>query len=139
MARKRKATTDKNQALLISTCTDLAELYINQSRYEKAIEEYSLLATIYKKEKQYLNYAQVNRGIGEAFMSLKEFERALQYEHIYLAFSKQERNKVEIQRAWATIGNTYLNWYLHESLPSNKKYLNEANKYFKKSLELSEE
>ncbi|CAH0548154.1 unnamed protein product [Brassicogethes aeneus] len=134
LKRKRKATLEKNTTLLCAVCTDLAELYVAEGRYQSAVEEYRTLAELYKNEKKLINYAQANRGIGEAYLGLHQFERALEYLHIYLDVAKTEQDKLEEQRALATIGHSYLSWYLDTTVNPDKNYLHKAFKIFMKSL-----
>lgn len=113
-------------------------MYIKDHRYQDAIEEYTLLANIYKRDKKLLDYAKVNRGIGEALMNMNKFKKALEYEQIYLDITRKENNELEVQRALATIGHTYLNWFMSDCSDQNKNYLNDANRYFMKSLKVCE-
>lgn len=121
----------------MSVCTDLANLYSDEGRYESAIKEYKVVANIYKKQNKMLEYATANRGIGEAYLGLHNFTEALKYQKIYLDIAKELKNKLEEQRALATIGHTYLSSYL-ELPESDKSKLELANKFFKKSLVVSQ-
>lgn len=38
---------------------------------------------MYKEQKHHISYAQTHRGIGEAFMGLQEFKKALEHFKIY--------------------------------------------------------
>lgn len=79
--------------------------------------------------------AKSHRMIGEMYMLMGEFTKALQNEMIYLNVAKEEDDKIEVQRAYATIGRCHL---LHgQSLPdlqTSLKPLEKAEKSFIKSL-----
>ncbi|CAG9860437.1 unnamed protein product [Phyllotreta striolata] len=132
LKKKAKAQAEGNTKTLISISTDLAELYKSREKYEKAIEEYGTLAEIYKKERYHIEYAKVNRGIGEIYFELQDFRRALNHFKIYLNIATEQNDKIEIQRAYATIGNLYLNW------DNTRDNLQAAYKFFIKSMKLSE-
>ncbi|KAJ8950166.1 hypothetical protein NQ314_008019 [Rhamnusium bicolor] len=85
LKRKRKAENENNPSLLVSACTDLADLYIKEGRHDLAIEEYKVLADIYKSESKPIEYAKACRGIGEAYMGLQDFEKALEHQTLYLS------------------------------------------------------
>lgn len=55
-----------------------------EGRYDFAIEEFTTVANVYKRQKKQLEYAVVNRGIGEAYLGLQKFEKALHHQKIYL-------------------------------------------------------
>ncbi|XP_018566528.1 tonsoku-like protein [Anoplophora glabripennis] len=137
LKRKRKAKNEGNETLLVSACTDLAELYIKEGRYNLAIEEYEVIADIYKKQNKLIEYAQANRAIGEAYMGLNNYEKALEHQRLYLNVANEENNKLEQQRALATMGHIYLSWYLETQTDPEVK-LNAAYKYFMKSLMIAE-
>lgn len=126
---------------------------MEESRFDFAIEEYTCVSDIYKKQGKKLEYAVVNRGIGEAYLGLQKFDKALHHQKIYLGkcftwsfnrnhspvldIARELKNKLEEQRALATIGHTYLVSYLESPKP-DKNNLNLANKFFMKSLTISQ-
>ncbi|XP_044760156.1 tonsoku-like protein isoform X2 [Coccinella septempunctata] len=136
LKKKRKAIEDKNEAGLCSACTDLANFYMKEERFNEAIKEFEILGQVYKKQKKMLDYATVNRGIGEAYMLMTNYEKAIEYQKIYLGLSKDQENKLEEQRALATLGYTYLTKYIADK--QNKNDLIMAHKYTMKSLEVCE-
>ncbi|KAJ8925110.1 hypothetical protein NQ315_001291 [Exocentrus adspersus] len=136
LKRKRKALNENNQTLLQSVCADLAELYVKEGHYHSAIKEYEALADVYKEEGKPLDYARANRCIGEAYMGLQNFEKALEYQKLYLNVATVESDELEQQRALATIGHIYLTWYLETQ--TDKSKLNTAFKHFMKSLAIAE-
>lgn len=84
LKRKRKAQSEGNNRQLISICTDLSELYIKSGQYEQAIEEYKRLADIYKSERNQIEYAKANRAIGEAYLGLNNYKKALEHQKLHL-------------------------------------------------------
>lgn len=83
LLKKKEKATGNNNALVI-VCTDLAQYYFSEQKFGKAIKEYQIVSNIYKAERKMILYGQTNRGIGEAFMELCEFEKALRHFKIYL-------------------------------------------------------
>lgn len=82
---KKKAQNENNTNFLISACTDLADLYLKQDNYDFAIEEYKIIAEVYETQNNQLEFAKANRAIGEAYIGLLDFEKALKYQKIYLS------------------------------------------------------
>ncbi|XP_076272195.1 tonsoku-like protein [Rhynchophorus ferrugineus] len=137
LLKKKEKVTGNNNAL-VSVCTDLAQYYFSEQKFPEAIREYQVVSKIYKSEDKMLLYGQANRGIGEAYMELHEYEKALKHFGIYLDMSKQENNLLEQQRAFAQLGHMYLTWYLELASVADKTHLNKAYEYFMKSLKKCE-
>ncbi|XP_072384956.1 tonsoku-like protein [Diabrotica undecimpunctata] len=135
--RKRKAQNEGNTRLLVSTCADLSDVYMKSGRFQQAIEEYETLAEIYKLEHNQIEYGKANRGIGEAYLGLHNFKKALEHQKIYLNKAVSEKNNAEIQRAYATIGHIYLTTYLETQTDADQN-LNAAYKYFMRSMKVCE-
>lgn len=66
-------------------CTELGDFHNKKSEYEKALSEYKHGASIYAELKMKLENARSHRMIGEMYMLLAEFEKALKHEEIYLS------------------------------------------------------
>lgn len=62
----------------------MAEIYIKRGEFKLAIDEYKILANVYRTENNQIENAKVNRGIGEAYMGLHNFKTAMEYLTIYL-------------------------------------------------------
>lgn len=133
LKRKKKAISDNNKTLLITTCINLAEYYFTKCRYETAIAEYEIVAKEYEKMKDLIGYARCNRMIGEAYTHLRQYSKALKYQNIHLRIAIEKKDKLEEQRALATIGHTYLTKYEDTS---DLTALRLANTSFKSSLEV---
>ena len=127
-----------DKSLLISTCIDLAEHYFKNDEYESCIAEYEGLLKKYKEMDKHIDYAIANRRIGEVYMQMKKYDEALRHQHIYLQVAREQKNKLEEQRALAMIGHTYLTSYSNVGENSDKSSLNHAYKFFKKSLSVCE-
>ncbi|XP_030749323.1 tonsoku-like protein isoform X2 [Sitophilus oryzae] len=135
---KKKQKAFGNDPAYISACTDLAEYYLSEDKFKKAIQEYEIISNLYKSDNKLILFAQANRGIGEAYMGLHEFENAYKHFKIYLNVSIQENDILEQQRALAQLGHMYLTWYLEIVSEDHKKHLIQAYQYFMKSLKKCE-
>ncbi|GJQ70821.1 hypothetical protein Trydic_g748 [Trypoxylus dichotomus] len=135
LKRKRKALSENNRIALITTCINLAELYFTTGKYDNAIVEYEIIAAQYKALKKFLDYARSQRMIGEAYCNLRQYRKALTYQNVHLKIAIEEKNKLEEQRAHATIGHTYLTKY---GDTQNIEDLHLADKSFKESLAVCE-
>ncbi|KAK9882581.1 hypothetical protein WA026_022208 [Henosepilachna vigintioctopunctata] len=136
LKKKQKAIKEKNESALCAACTDLADYYMKEEKFLDAINEYLILTKLYKKQKKIIDFATVNRGIGEAFMLLSNYEKAIEYQKIYLGVSREQENILEEQRALATLGHTYLTKYIGGK--KDKQDLNLAFKFTLRSLEVCE-
>ncbi|XP_055842219.1 tonsoku-like protein [Episyrphus balteatus] len=106
--KKEKAFTDGNQSALATACNNLGDFYNGQGKYKEAVAEYEQEASIYLVLGKQLDLAKAHRMCGEMCMLLCEFTKALEHIEIYLKTVKKLRNKVEEQRAYATLGRAYL-------------------------------
>nr|CAH7744615.1 unnamed protein product [Callosobruchus chinensis] len=136
--RKQNAQRNNNKKRLMDACSDLAEFYMYQCQYKLAIAEYQQLADLHNVEDD-MFYARINRGIGEAYQGLKQFEEALIHHQIYLdvVLLQTQPNDLEKQRALATIGHTYLIW-ASETETGREKKLESAYKFLMNGLEVAE-
>ncbi|XP_055628739.1 tonsoku-like protein [Toxorhynchites rutilus septentrionalis] len=138
LRRKTKSSDAQNFQQLADTCSKLGEMYSDRGEHRKALNEYKLVASAYKKMNMQMEYGRANRLVGEMFMLLAEFDTALRYEKIYLEMATKEGDKVELQRAHVTIGRTYLLQGQNlDGTEAAKVPLGEAEKAFLKSLRLS--
>lgn len=82
-----------------------------------------------------MDMGRAHRIIGEIYMLLEKFEEAIEHEQIFLEMAKLSKNKVEEQRAYATIGRVHL---VHgqslTDLVASTGPLKKAEKAFLKSL-----
>lgn len=85
LRKKRKAQSDGNKTLLATICIDLGDYYMRTGHYNAAIEEFITVADIYKQSGKIVDYGSANRMIGEAYMQIREFDKALEYQKIHLS------------------------------------------------------
>ncbi|XP_053685200.1 tonsoku-like protein [Sabethes cyaneus] len=138
LRRKKKSSEAGNLQQLAEVCLRLGELYNDRGEYLKALNEFKLVAKAYNKLKMAMEVGRANRMVGEMFMLLGEYEKALQYETIYLDIARREEDKTELQRAYVTIGRAHL--LKGQSCDkAAKESFDEAEKAFLKSLKLSRE
>ncbi|KAJ8716272.1 hypothetical protein PYW08_013557 [Mythimna loreyi] len=137
--RKKKALNGSNRRALAEAHNDLASFYYKHNRYSDALEEYKCEAAICKELGLRMEWGTCNRMIGEMYMLLAEFDKALKYEERHLAVAKELKNLVEEQRAMATLGRIYL-LQGQSTTDENeaKTSLRAAEKAFMKSLVLCE-
>lgn len=135
LLKRKKRASENDKVSLITACIKLAEYYFTSCQYDLAISEYDKVGVLYKSLKKLIDYAQCNRMIGEAYCHLKQYNKALKHQNIHLRIATEEANKLEEQRAHATIGHTYLTRY--EDI-QNIEDLRLAEKSFKKSLAICE-
>ncbi|XP_026742058.1 tonsoku-like protein [Trichoplusia ni] len=137
--RKKKALNGSNRRTLAEAYNDLATFYYKHNRYSDALDEYKNEAKICKELGLRMEWGTCNRMIGEMYMLLAEFDKALKYEERHLSVAKELKNLVEEQRAMATLGRIYL---LQGQSTSDddegKTSLKAAEKAFMKSLVLCE-
>ncbi|XP_049874535.1 tonsoku-like protein [Pectinophora gossypiella] len=139
LRRKKKALNGSNRRAFAEACNDLATFYYKQNRYSDALDEYKAEASICKDLGLRMEWGTCNRMIGEMYMLMAEFDKALKYEERHLAVAKELKNLVEEQRAMATLGRIYL---LQGQSSTNEDEastsLKAAEKAFMKSLVLCE-
>lgn len=82
--RKKKALNSSNRRALAEAYHDLASFYYKHNRYSDALDEYKSEASIYKDLGLRLEWGTSNRMIGEMYMLLAEFDKALKYEERHL-------------------------------------------------------
>lgn len=85
LRRKKKALSDGNKSLLATICIDLGDYYMRTGRYNLAVDEFVTVADIYKEAGKRVEYGSANRMIGEAYMEMREFDKALDCQKIHLS------------------------------------------------------
>lgn len=138
-------------------CRKLATYYNGEGDYERAFEEFKEEKEAYLHLGSSLDAARAERMMGEMQMMLGEYHKALEHEKKYLGkwvtcyhrwsppltelileVAKEEEDKLEQQRAYATIGRIYLVMGQEEEEPIKRQNdLQLAEKTFIKSLHLS--
>ncbi|XP_030571588.1 tonsoku-like protein [Drosophila novamexicana] len=106
--RKEKARIDGNREQLAVSCNQLGDFYNQLGKYNEAAREYKQEATIYASMGKELETAKAKRMLGEMFTLLCEYDAAKDHINDYLKIAKRLQNKVEQQRAYATLGRVHL-------------------------------
>lgn len=122
----------------------LGHKYCELGRYEEAAEEHreaiqactKIKKEIVAKECQAVSH----RALGECYSEMGNHEQALDEHNLYLILALQLNDMIEIQRAHATIGRTYLLWSqdTQSADPNTLATLNKSQKSFQKALHLCE-
>lgn len=82
--KKKKALNGSNKRALLEAFNDLATYYYKQTRYSDALDEYKNEAAVCKELGLRMEWGTCNRMIGEMYMLLAEFDKALKYEERHL-------------------------------------------------------
>ena len=107
--RKEKAKQEKSQQSLAEACSKLGSFYMHESiQYDKALEEFKEAAEICKNNSMRMDEGRAYRMIGEALALQSKYDDSLKFEHLYLKIAKEQKDLVEMQRAYATLGRSYL-------------------------------
>lgn len=123
-------------------CRRLAVHYSEHGQYDKALDMYKEELSVCEKVKDAEGVSTANRMIGEMYCSLGQYEESLKFTKLYLQYSIISNDKVEEQRAYATMGRVYLCWASQISKSDDKvqldKYIHKCTNSFKKSLNICE-
>lgn len=82
--RKKKALNGSNRRSLAEAHNDLATFYYKHNRYNDALDEYRSEAAVVKELGLRMEWGTCNRMIGEMYMLMAEFDKALKYEERHL-------------------------------------------------------
>uniref|UniRef100_A0A8C0L8Z7 Tonsoku-like protein n=1 Tax=Canis lupus dingo TaxID=286419 RepID=A0A8C0L8Z7_CANLU len=119
-----------------AACHQLGELLASSGRYAEALREHQHELQLLESVDDALGCAVAHRKIGERLAELEDYSAALKHQHRYLELACSLSNHTEQQRAWATIGRTYLDIYDH---CQSKDTLLQAQAAFEKSLAIVDE
>uniref|UniRef100_A0A674I303 Tonsoku-like protein n=1 Tax=Terrapene triunguis TaxID=2587831 RepID=A0A674I303_9SAUR len=117
-------------------CNQLGEILARHGRYREALEEHRQELRLLESVEDVLGCAVAHRKIGERLAELENYEAALKHQRQHLALAHALSDHTEQQRAWATIGRTYM--FVAESGQAGEA-LREAEQAFMKSLAILEE
>ncbi|XP_029142658.1 tonsoku-like protein [Protobothrops mucrosquamatus] len=131
--RAQRKGDHKEEAAL---CNRLGEFLARHGRFREALDEHRLELQLLESGEDLIGCAVAHRKIGECLAELESYEAALKHQRRHLELASSVSNGVEEQRAWATIGRTYM--FMAESDPLGEA-LQEAEKAFMKSLTVLEE
>ena len=116
-------------------CNYLGELLRNEARYEDAISEHETELEMCQKVKDRMGIAIANRKIGECYCDMEDFEKAERFQRRYLDIARELNSDIEQQRAYATLGRTYL--CQAEATGDLRQYLSNALESFNLSLDFA--
>ncbi|XP_014276725.1 tonsoku-like protein [Halyomorpha halys] len=140
--KKEKNRAECNSSGVYFCCKELADIYFNAERYDDALNEYNEMKQISIETNCKLDIGRADRMIGEVYCEKGEFNKAIIHQKNHLSIAREECDKVEEQRALATLGRTY--FLLAESILDSSSEmrataLNEAKKFYMKSLDICHE
>ncbi|XP_069477902.1 tonsoku-like protein [Ambystoma mexicanum] len=133
---KIKAQKARNLQEEATVCNQLGEILAKNGQFREAIEEHRQELQICEGVHDVIGSAVANRKIGECLAELGNYEAALKHQRRHLELARSVSNDIEEQRAWATIGRTYL--YIYEANQSSESLL-QAQTAFQKSLTIVDE
>ncbi|XP_030826190.1 tonsoku-like protein, partial [Camarhynchus parvulus] len=84
------------------------EILAAHGRFEEALAQHRLELQLLQGSGDALGCAVAHRKVGERLAELHRFPQALQHQLQHLALARSLSDAVEQQRAWATIGRTFL-------------------------------
>lgn len=89
-------------------CNQLGEILASHGRYEEALEEHERELRLLEGAGDRLGCAVAHRKVGERLAELERYEAALEHQREHLELARALADPTEQQRAWATIGRTYM-------------------------------
>ncbi|KAF6214622.1 hypothetical protein GE061_009365 [Apolygus lucorum] len=139
--KKSKALKDGDLAQLIVCCKELADCNVFHEKYHDALEEYKEMERAAEAMHSEMDVARANRMIGEMYCEMGEFDKAISHQQRHLDIARNQNDKVEQQRALATLGRTYFMMADFREGDDQKKTvaLGEAKQYFTDSLAMCEQ
>ncbi|XP_064364035.1 tonsoku-like protein [Dromaius novaehollandiae] len=137
---KDKAQRSGNLVEEATVCNQLGEILASHGRYEEALEEHRQELRLLEAAGDGLGCAVAHRKVGERLAELESYEAALKHQRQHLELARSLADDTEQQRAWATIGRTYM--FVADSRPPGEAAaaaLREAERAFRTSLAIVEE
>nr|XP_041569969.1 tonsoku-like protein [Taeniopygia guttata] len=115
---KEKSQRDGNAAEEAAACNRLGEILAEHGRFPEALEQHRQELRLLRGAGDALGTAVAHRKVGERLAELQRFPEALQHQQQHLQGALRLGSAVEQQRAWATIGRTFL--LMAEAPPSSQ-------------------
>uniref|UniRef100_A0A8B9M7D4 Tonsoku-like protein n=1 Tax=Accipiter nisus TaxID=211598 RepID=A0A8B9M7D4_9AVES len=138
---KEKAQRSGSLVEEAAVCNQLGEILASHGRYEEALEEHRQELQLLEGAGDRIGCAVAHRKIGERLAELENYEAALKHQHQHLELARSLSDDTEQQRAWATIGRTYM--FIADSRSPGEEAavpaLREAERAFRTSLAIVEE
>ncbi|XP_014811586.1 PREDICTED: uncharacterized protein LOC106896268, partial [Calidris pugnax] len=136
---KEKAQRSGNPAEEAALCNQLGEILASHGRYEEALEEHRQELRLLEGVGDSIGCAVAHRKIGERLAELENYEAALKHQRRHLELARSLSDETEQQRAWATIGRTYMFVADSRSPEEAAPALRQAEEAFLTSLAIVEE
>ncbi|XP_033753985.1 tonsoku-like protein [Pecten maximus] len=105
---KEKAAQKHNLKEVASISHCIGEILARNGKYEAAISEHETELAIHESLEDQIGCAVACRKIGECYCLQERYDKALKLQQRHLDLAVACQNQLEEQRAWATIGRTYL-------------------------------
>ncbi|XP_037982875.1 tonsoku-like protein [Motacilla alba alba] len=105
---KEKSRRVGNAAEEAAACNRLGEILAAHGRFREALEQHREELRLLEGAGDALGCAVAHRKVGERLAELQSFPQALQHQLQHLFLARQLGDPAEQQRAWATIGRTFL-------------------------------
>ncbi|XP_014233563.1 tonsoku-like protein [Trichogramma pretiosum] len=135
LKKRKKAEKEGNVKLLVEVCRKLGDIYYDAKKFDLALEAYEKQLYACECEDDQLNCAKAHRMIGEVQAEVGNIEKALEHQKEYLRIAKGLQDLVEEQRAYATLGRTYLFQAEREDGPKDE-ILKKSKNSFQQSIKL---
>ncbi|KAM9257796.1 tonsoku-like protein [Morus bassanus] len=136
---KEKAQRGGKRVEEAAACNQLGEILASHGRYEEALEEHRQELRLLEEAGDSIGRAVAHRKIGERLAELENYEAALKHQRQHLELARSLSDDTEQQRAWATIGRTYMFVADSRSPGEATPALREAERAFRTSLAIVEE
>ncbi|XP_053916351.1 tonsoku-like protein [Cuculus canorus] len=136
---KQKAQRSGNVPQEAALCHQLGEILANHGRYEEALEEHRQELHLLEGAGDGIGCAVAHRKIGERLAEMENYEAALKHQRQHLELARSLEDNTEQQRAWATIGRTFMFIADSRAPGEAETELREAERAFRTSLEIVEE
>lgn len=103
---KSKAQQKGNLKELANVCNYLGSKLSERGRFQEALQQHKEELSICKKRKDVLGTTIAHRCIGEVYAEMCMYRESIEHLKMYLNLAESEKNMIEVQRAYATIGRT---------------------------------
>ena len=128
---KSRAVARSNWKETAELCNFLGNKLCERGRLEEALAEHEEELRLCQRLDDEAGCALAHRCIGEVYSEMQDYRKALSSLKVFLQLSEKRKDVVEMQRAWATIGRTYL---LKEDLDSAEQAFSMALKLADRSV-----
>ncbi|XP_037077217.1 tonsoku-like protein [Pollicipes pollicipes] len=138
LRREKRVAESKNQCKeQADYCNAIGTLLFNAGQFDEALDEHQEELALCEALGDSMGVAVAHRKTGEVLCELARYEEALQHHTRFLEAAERQQDRLEIQRAAATLGRTYL--LMADNLTPSQEEAKEANlklaqEYFQKSL-----